>query len=109
MNKSGYERPEEFKTLRTDFQNYIASLHLTDDPVLENYGTDQETPQDDLEHIPLGSLEEKIYEDVPVTSIAFSANPETRIYLKYRTGLLITVQTGPFSGRSLSESESGYF
>ncbi|MBE6876861.1 MAG: transglutaminase domain-containing protein, partial [Ruminococcus sp.] len=85
LYKSGYERPEEFKTLRTDFQNYIASLHLTDDPVLEDYG---EVPEqlDDETHIPLGSLDEKIYENIPVTSIAFSANPETRIYLKYRTG-----------------------
>ena len=81
-----YERPELFKDMRSDFQDYVASLHLTDKQILENYGTDQETPQDDLEHIPLGSLEEKIYEDVSVSSISFSENPNTRIYLKYRTG-----------------------
>jgi len=85
LKHAGYERPEAFKNLRSDFQNYLVSLHLTDDPLLENYG-DAETPQDDPEHIPLGSLDQKIYENIPVTSIAFSENPETRIYLKYRTG-----------------------
>ena len=85
LYQSGYERPEEFKTLRTDFQNYVVSLHLTDDPFLENYG---ETPEqlDDETHIPLGNLDEKIYQNIPVTGVAFSENPETRIYLKYRTG-----------------------
>lgn len=86
LKQLSYERPELFKDMRSDFQDYVASLHLTENPLLENYGTDQTPPPDDLEHIPLGSLEEKIYEDVPVTSISFSENPNTRIYLKYRTG-----------------------
>ncbi|MBR1529137.1 MAG: hypothetical protein IJ642_07525 [Oscillospiraceae bacterium] len=85
LKMTNYERPETFKNLRSDFQNYLVSLHLTDDPLLDNYGNIEEQP-DDLEHIPLGSLDEKIYENIPVTSIAFSENPETRIYLKYRTG-----------------------
>ena len=86
LKQSGYERPEAFKNLRSDFQNYLVSLHLTDNPVLENYGDLPETMPDDPEHIPLGSLEEKIYQNIPVTGIAFSENPETRIYLKYWTG-----------------------
>ncbi len=86
LKQSGYERPETFKNMRSDFQNYLVSLHLTEDPLIENYGDTPETQLDDLEHIPLGSLEEKIYENIPVTNITFSENPETRIYLKYRTG-----------------------
>ena len=85
LEKTGYERPEEIKNLRTDFQNYVASLHLTDNPLMENYGEAEELPEDDT-NITLGSLEEKTYENIPVTSVAFSENPETRIYLKYRTG-----------------------
>ncbi|MBR7083972.1 MAG: transglutaminase domain-containing protein, partial [Oscillospiraceae bacterium] len=86
LKQLSYERPELFKNIRSDFQDYVASLHLTDSPLLENYGTDQTISPDDLEHIPLGSLEEKIYKNISVTSVAFSENPNTRIYLKYRTG-----------------------
>ncbi len=105
LHKAGYERPEEFKTMRTDFQNYIASLHLTDNPILANYGETPE-PQDNENQILLGSLDEKIYEDTPVTSIAFSENPETRIYLKYRTGFDYTGSNWTIAPQVLKDSEN---
>ncbi len=102
LYKTGYARPEKFKTLRTDFQNYIASLHLTDNPILSDYG---ELSALEDNQIPLGSLDEKLYENAPVTSIAFSENPETRIYLKYRTGFDYTGSNWTISPDSLTNAE----
>ncbi|MDE5738294.1 MAG: transglutaminase-like domain-containing protein, partial [Oscillospiraceae bacterium] len=81
-----YERPENIKQLRTNFQNYVASLHLSDETILDDYGTSYTGYDDNQELINLGTVDEKIFEEIPVTSIAFSENPNSRIYLKYRTG-----------------------
>ena len=82
---SNYARPEKIKTLRTNFQNYVAALNWTDVTILEDYGSVQEAPPEENQ-IDLGQTDEKIYENIPVSSIAFSDIPDSRIYLKYRTG-----------------------
>lgn len=81
-----YERPEKVKQLRTDFQNYVASLDWTGKTILENYGDASSDYDENQELITLGAVDEKIYENAPMTSIAFSQNPNSRVYLKYRTG-----------------------
>ena len=86
VNISNYERPEKIKQLRTNFQNYVASINSTDTIILDDYGTSYTGYDDNQELINLGTVEERIFEDIPVTSIAFSENLDNRIYLKYRTG-----------------------
>ncbi len=83
-----YQRPEKIKQMRTDFQNYVSSHNWTDFTLLEHYGDEQSLP--DGNQIQLGELEEKIYENTPVSNISFSDNPESRIYLRYRTGHVYT-------------------
>ncbi|MDE6658009.1 MAG: hypothetical protein K2J88_05445, partial [Oscillospiraceae bacterium] len=90
LHVSNYERPESVKQLRTDFKNYVASLALSDTTILDDYGENYTGYDDNQELITLGAVDEKIYEDIPVTSIAFSENPDSRIYLKYRTGHIYT-------------------
>lgn len=90
LHMTGYERPEQIKTWRSDFQNYVASLQLSDKMILENYGEVSQTYDENQEMIELGKLDERIYQDTPVTSISFSDNPNSRMYLKYRTGHVYT-------------------
>ncbi|MDE5753260.1 MAG: transglutaminase-like domain-containing protein [Oscillospiraceae bacterium] len=90
LHMTGYERPEQIKTWRSDFQNYVASLQLSDKMILENYGEVSQTYDENQEMIELGKLDERIYQDTPVTSISFSDNPHSRMYLKYRTGHVYT-------------------
>lgn len=109
LTHSGYERSEQVKTMRTNFQNYVASLHLSDHPFLEDYGNAEEF-SNDTTNILLGSTEEKIYENLPVTSIVFSENPETRIYLKYRTGHIYNGRNWTIlPEESYSQEEFNYF
>ncbi|MDE6087994.1 MAG: transglutaminase-like domain-containing protein, partial [Oscillospiraceae bacterium] len=84
-----YTRPEQIKTWRSDFQDYVSSLEFAS-KLPGNFGDSSEIYDENQELIELGALDERIYQDTPVTSVSFSDNPHSRIYLKYRTGHVYT-------------------
>ncbi|MDE6729525.1 MAG: transglutaminase-like domain-containing protein [Oscillospiraceae bacterium] len=84
-----YTRPEQIKTWRSDFQDYVSSLEFAG-KIPGNYESSSGIYDENQEMIELGALDERIYQDTPVTSVSFSDNPHSRMYFKYRTGHVYT-------------------
>ncbi|MDE5768972.1 MAG: hypothetical protein K2H82_06260, partial [Oscillospiraceae bacterium] len=84
-----YTRPEQIKTWRSDFLDYVSSLEFAS-KLPGNFENSSGIYDENQEMIELGKLDERIYQDTPVTSISFSDNPHSRMYFKYRTGHVYT-------------------
>lgn len=92
LKATDYTRPEQIKLWRSDFQDYVASLEFSKNipGTFGNSSVNSEIYDQNQEMIELGSLDERTYQDTPVTSVTFSDYPNSRIYLKYRTGHVYT-------------------
>ncbi len=80
-----YERPEKVKQMRTDFQEYAASIDWNDlstfIPPFMRSGSNSHTENT----IYLGNIEQRQYEHVPVSKVLFSEPPQGHVYLKFST------------------------
>jgi transglutaminase-like putative cysteine protease len=83
---TNYQRPNWIKEWRTGFQNYAASVDLSDMSTIFPFFNDAFIlKKDSNSTILLGTEDSQEFENIPVTSIAFSSLPDGRVYLKYRT------------------------
>ncbi|MBQ8927530.1 MAG: transglutaminase domain-containing protein [Oscillospiraceae bacterium] len=85
LDVTHYERPDAVRGMRTYYLQYASSIDWSDrDSVLDFFkGRSGDLP--DREEISLGNTDAQEYEDVAVTSVAFSGIPQGRVYLRLRS------------------------
>ncbi len=79
-----YERPDDIKEMRTDFQYYSAHIDWNDITTIFPFlkSNDGSVPE---QVIQLGTNEKREFENKTVSSVAFLEKPESMIYLKFGT------------------------
>ncbi len=84
-----YERSDEIKTIRSNVQDYLASVMLggseDSSELWKSLWVKRDTTGDRIV-VPLGVESKREFQNIPVSGVTFSDIPEDRLYLKYCTG-----------------------
>jgi len=77
-----YERPEDIKEMRTNFQYYSAHIDWNDITTIFPFlkSNDGSVPE---QVIQLGENEKREFENTTVSSVSFTKKPENMVYLKF--------------------------
>ncbi len=89
LDMTGYQRSDRIKTMRSNVQDYMASVMLSDGDSSSELWKSlwvNRKPKDDRVVVSLGEKARQEFDHVSVSGMTLSDLPEGRIYLKYCTG-----------------------
>ena len=84
LTAAEYERPDTVREMRTYYMQYASTIDWTDKDSVFTFLQGRSGDLPEPEEITLGNEDAQEFEDVPVTSIAFSEIPQGRVYLRLR-------------------------